>query len=159
MTGLRIREITRRDLEPTVAVWQRSRAQGQPWVEERMGYTQEQNRKHFRDVVMRQEQVWVAEEGDAIVGLLSLAAGQVGQLFVDPPAQGRGVGSALLQKAKLLWPQGLTLFTFQRNERARAFYERRGFRAVTFGISPEPESEPDVKYVWEPDVASDPAPN
>ena len=159
MPGLRIREITPEDLEPTVAVWQRSREQGQPWVEQRMGYTPEQNKRHFRDVVMRQEQVWVAEEDTAIVGLLSVADGQVGQLFVGPPAQGRGVGSALLQKAKLLWPKGLALFTFQRNERARSFYERRGFCAVTFGVSPPPENEPDVKYVWDPEPARDPAPN
>ena len=33
-------------------------------------------------------------------------------------------------------------------ERARAFYERRGFRAVAFGRSPAPENEPDVKYAW-----------
>ena len=31
------------------------------------------------------------------------------------------------------------------------FYERRGFRAAAYGLSPEPENEPDVKYVWEPE--------
>ncbi len=151
--------MTREDLLPTVAVWQRSREHGQPWVEERMGYTPEQNKQHFRDVVMKQEQVWVAEQDAVIVGLLSVAEGRVGQLYVDPSAQGVGVGTALLQKAKQLWPKGLALFTFQRNERARWFYERRGFRAVTFGVSPPPESEPDVKYVWEPEPTRDPAPN
>jgi hypothetical protein len=35
-------------------------------------------------------------------------------------------------------------------ERARSFYERRGFRAVQFGVSPPPESEPDVRYAWDP---------
>jgi ribosomal protein S18 acetylase RimI-like enzyme len=54
----------------------------------------------------------------------------------------------LLDRAKELAPDGLTLFTHQGNERARAFYERRGFRAVAFGVSPPPESEPDVKYAW-----------
>ena len=45
-------------------------------------------------------------------------------------------------------PEGLTLSTYQRNERARAFYERRGFRAVRYGVSPPPECEPDVEYAW-----------
>jgi hypothetical protein len=48
-----------------------------------------------------------------------------------------------------LSPGPLTLWTFQRNTAARAFYERRGFTAVelTDGSSNE-ESEPDVRYVW-----------
>jgi ribosomal protein S18 acetylase RimI-like enzyme len=67
------------------------------------------------------------------------------------------VGTALLDKAKELTPAGLTLFTHQRNARARTFYERRGFRAVAFGVSPPPESEPDVKYAWDPRARRAPA--
>ena len=75
---------------------------------------------------------------------------KVDQLHVEPGSQGRGIGTALLDRAKQLAPEGLTWFTHQRNERARAFYERRGFRAVEFGVSPPPESEPDVRYAWVP---------
>jgi hypothetical protein len=42
----------------------------------------------------------------------------------------------------------LGLFTHQRNEKARRFYEARGFVAVRFGMSPPPENEPDVRYEW-----------
>jgi hypothetical protein len=49
-----------------------------------------------------------------------------------------------------LSPGGLRLFTFQRNVPARSFYEKYGFRAVRFGVSPAPENEPDVEYRWEP---------
>ena len=31
------------------------------------------------------------------------------------------------------------------------FYERRGFVATRFGVSPAPESEPDVQYEWKPE--------
>jgi ribosomal protein S18 acetylase RimI-like enzyme len=41
----------------------------------------------------------------------------------------------------------MRLFTFQRNKAARSFYEKFGFRPVAFGISPAPESEPDVEYL------------
>ena len=58
--------------------------------------------------------------------------------------------TALLDRAKTLSPEGITLYTHQRNENARAFYERRGFEAVEYGVSPPPESEPDVKYRWRP---------
>ena len=50
-----------------------------------------------------------------------------------------------------LYPDGLELHTHQENVIACAFYEKHGFRAVKFGISPSPESVPDVEYHWRPD--------
>lgn len=149
MSDLTIRPIAAGDVQRTVEVWERSRWDAQAYVEERMGHTHEQNVGFFRDVLMRDEQVWVAERAARIVGLLSLADGLVSQLFVDPDAQGAGVGSALLEKAKQLSPERIELFTFQRNARGRAFYERRGFEIEALGVSDPPESEPDVKYVWQ----------
>jgi ribosomal protein S18 acetylase RimI-like enzyme len=113
-----------------------------------MEYSHEENLRHFREVVMRENEVWVAVEGNEVVGLLALGEHEVDQLHVEPRCQRRGLGTALLDRAKELSPEGLTLFTFQGNEQARAFYERCGFRAVQFGMSPPPESEPDVKYAW-----------
>ena len=138
------------ELEQVVGVWERSRWDAQPWLEERMSYTHEQNLRHFRDVIARECEIWLACEHDRVIGLLAFANDRIEQLFVEPQHQGRGVGTALLDQARRLAPTGLTLFTHQRNERARAFYERRGFRPEKFGTSPAPESEPDVKYVWGP---------
>ena len=150
MTRLEIRCARPEDLEAAVGVWERARWDAQqPWLEERMKYSHEDNLRHFRDVVMRENEVWLAVEDNEIVGFLALGDHKVDQLHVEPRCQGRGVGTALLDRAKELAPEGLALFTHQRNERARAFYERRGFRAVQFGVSPPPESEPDVKYAWD----------
>ena len=151
MTTFGIRRARPEDLDAAVGVWERARWDTQqPRLQERMQYSHEDNLGHFRDVVMRQNEVWLAIEGDEIVGLLAVGEHKVDQLHVDPRCQGRGVGTALLDRAKALAPEGLTLFTHQGNARARAFYERRGFRAVRFGVSPPPESEPDVKYAWRP---------
>ena len=48
-------------------------------------------------------------------------------------------------------PDGFSLWTFQKNEGARRFYERHGFDAVelTDG-SGNMEREPDVRYAWRP---------
>ena len=75
----------------------------------------------------------------------------VDRLYVDTPAQGKGVGSALLDRAKALSPEGLRLVTLEHNEQARRFYERRGFVAYNHGRSPAPENEPDVWYRWRGD--------
>ena len=70
-------------------------------------------------------------------------------LYVDPDDQGRGVGAALLDHVKRRRPRGIRLWTFQRNENARRFYESRGFRCVelTDGSTNE-EREPDALYEW-----------
>ena len=62
-----------------------------------------------------------------------------------------GAGLALLGKARELSPGGLELHTHQQNAKARRFYEKHGFRAVRFGVSPPPESAPDAEYHWRSD--------
>lgn len=148
-----IRPLEPGDVEEVVRLWRRAREDAVPWIEARMGYTPDDDLAHFRGHVMPEYAVWVAVEAGAPVALMSLGSGVLHQLYVDPPAQGRGHGSALLAHAKALSPEGLRLFTHQRNERARRFYEKRGFAATAFGTSPPPESEPDVEYRWKPSLA------
>ena len=69
-------------------------------------------------------------------------------LYVHPEAQSRGIGSALLHKAQTLSPRRVALATFQRNSRARTFYETHGFRVVRFTNGQNEENEPDVHYMW-----------
>jgi GNAT superfamily N-acetyltransferase len=138
------------DLAELVALWRRSREDGQPWLEERMARSPADDLSRFRDVVSQQYAVWVACEGGRLVGLLACRPGEVDQLFVDPPDHGRGVGTALLEWAMRESPAGFILYTAQRNQRARDFYERRGLQVVAFGTSGPPELEPDVKYAWNP---------
>jgi ribosomal protein S18 acetylase RimI-like enzyme len=145
---IEIRRMDAGQVDVAVDVWVRSRRDAQPWLEKRMNYTQDQNLAFFRDVVMAEQQVWLAIEDGRVLGVMALADGEIDQLHVDPEAQNRGVGSALLGKARELHPDRLGLFTHQRNEKARRFYERRGFVAVRFGVSPAPENEPDVRYEW-----------
>jgi len=144
------------DFDAVVDVWVRSRWDALPCLEERMGYSPEDNLRHFRDVIAMENDVWIACRDGRVVALMAQHDRCIDQLFVDPAHQGRGYGSALLAKARERSPGGLFLFTHRRNERARAFYEARGFHAVAFGVSPAPESEPDVRYEWAPEAATGP---
>ena len=59
----------------------------------------------------------------------SPATGEVATLYVAPGHQGRGVGSALLAYALRGMPRGVKpwLTVLGCNERAKAFYQRKGF--------------------------------
>ena len=116
-----------------------------------MLHTDEETRAFIRGVVARDE-VWVAVDGGRIVGMASLSAEMLDHLYVHPDAQGRGAGSALMDKAEERRPDGFTFWVFQQNENARRFYERRGCKLVrlTDGAGNE-EKTPDALYEWKPE--------
>ena len=113
--------------------------------------THDDRRGYVRDVLLVHQEVWVAEEEGRVIGFASLLGEELSQLYVDPDAQGRGAGGALLAKAKERRPGGLTFWVFQQNESARRFYEARGCRVVrlTDGRRNE-EQTPDALYEWRP---------
>jgi GNAT superfamily N-acetyltransferase len=103
------------------------------------------------------DEVWLAEREGRAVGFLALRRSRshgcetLEKLYVDPPEQGRGIGTVLLDKAKELRPGSLHLWVFQKNEGARRFYERHGFRLVKLTDGAENmEREPDALYAWRP---------
>jgi len=108
------------------------------------------------DMFEQHDAVWLAEDSGRPVGLMAIERSRHGwevleKLYVEPDAQNRGVGTALLEKAKELRPDGFVLWVFQRNEGARRFYERHGFRLVKLTDGAENmEREPDALYEWRP---------
>jgi ribosomal protein S18 acetylase RimI-like enzyme len=104
------------------------------------------------NVVIRESRVILAVSSEGTVaGFAALGPGHLDHLYVAPKLQGQGVGASLLAAAKAASPQGLRLHVFQRNDRARAFYARRGFRLdASRDGSQNEENEPDAVYIWEP---------
>ena len=94
--------------------------------------------------------IWIAVEDASVLGFVALDGSYVDRLYVRPGAQRRGVGAALLARAIEASPAGIELHTHVENTKARAFYEKMGFVATRFGISPAPERLPDVEYQWRP---------
>jgi GNAT superfamily N-acetyltransferase len=113
-------------------------------------HTPEEDRAHFTRMAAEQE-VWVWEEDGRILGFAALHGDEVPALYVEPDAQGRGIGSALFEHLTERRPGGFRFWVFQQNERARRFYERHGAVAVelTDGSGNE-EREPDALYEWRP---------
>ena len=148
MDGLVVRRMERKELPAVVDVWYQSLNDSLHWLRPEQRSSEAESRAFFRDVVATSCELWVAERDARILVVLAMQDDTVDRLYVDTPAQGKGVGAALLDRAKALSPEGLRLVTLQRNEQARRFYERRGFAAYDHGRSPAPENEPDVWYRW-----------
>ena len=99
----------------------------------------------------------VAVVDDLVVGLLAVSEGTGGgwidQLYLLPGWVGRGIGTRLLELARGSLAPPVRLYTFECNRAARHFYERRGFRAISFGDgSRNEEGCPDVLYEWRPAI-------
>lgn len=111
-------------------------------------HTAQEDLWFFRERLLPETETWVAEAGGAIAGYVAFKPGWISHLYIHPDHQGCGIGDALLAKA-LEDGAPRELWTFQRNARARAFYEKRGFRLVrlTDGADNE-EKEPDALYAW-----------
>jgi ribosomal protein S18 acetylase RimI-like enzyme len=144
-----IRDFEHSDFDEIVAGWHKTNLVSYPYVRAHQEHSLENARQFFRDIVLAECRVWVAECLCQPAGLLALRDSWIRQLAVFPAFQRQRVGTALLQMARAQSPGQLQLFTFRRNVAARAFYERHGFSVVAFGVSPAPESEPDVEYRWQ----------
>jgi GNAT superfamily N-acetyltransferase len=120
-----------------------------PWLPVVHGY--EETVRFFADFVIPNQVVLVAATEEGVVAFIAIEGAFVEHLYVAPANQGIGIGDALLARAKELRPEGLMLWTFERNHRARRFYEKRGFVAVEFTDgSRNEERTPDVRYQWKP---------
>jgi ribosomal protein S18 acetylase RimI-like enzyme len=116
-----------------------------------LAHSDDQVREWIRGIVVGAQEMWVAVDGRRIVGMMVVGPDDLDQLYVAPDRLGSGIGRRLLDHAKGRSPDGLTLYTFQVNERARRFYERNGFIAEWFGDgSANEEGQPDVRYAWRP---------
>jgi len=145
---MEIRPLAADDIDAVVRVWNTTKRDTYDFI------PQEQHRRvadddaFFREHILPRCAIWIAIENGDVLGFLAIAVHYVDRLYVRPDAQRRGVGAALLAKAIEVSPGGIELHTHQRNRKARAFYEKQGLTAVRFGVSPPPESEPDVEYHW-----------
>lgn len=149
MTGYVLRAGRKSDAAALAAIHLESRAVAMPWLP--VLHTLDEVTGYMGEIMLAQQQVWVAEADGRPVGFAAVGDGMLNHIYVAPGWQGLGVGGALMD-ATLAGRDQLALWVFQRNERARRFYERRGFVLVreTDGAGNE-ERTPDAFYVWTAD--------
>jgi putative acetyltransferase len=135
------------DAAVLASIHMRSRAAAMPWL--RVVHDEAETTGWMEHEVLAHQHVIVAERNGDVVGFAALHGNWLEQLYLAPEAIGTGVGWSLLQAARELRPDGLSLWVFTRNLRARRFYERAGFELVEQGDgSGNEEGEPDCRYAW-----------
>lgn len=133
-----------------VAIWRESFESGvgvhdpHPF-DEQVGY--------LRDQVLPTCEVRIALDGPALLGFVASTSTRIEQLYVRVGSHRRGVGTALLDRAKRRSSGRLQLYTFARNRVARAFYERHGFVVERQGFEPHWRLD-DVLYRWQAPVSA-----
>ena len=134
-----------------VEVWHRAGVAAYTYLPTWQAFTLEQAREVFGRVILPNCAIWVATLDERVVAYLAMRGTYIDRLYVDPPEWRKGWGTQLVTVAKQVSPSELELHTHQENVAARALYERHGFTAVKFSVSPPPESAPDVNYHWRPE--------
>jgi len=137
-----IRRATAEDVEAVVAIFEPSLAllDFLPQL-----HTHEENLGFFGQALAEGEGYLLGR------GFALLHGDTLAHIYVHPGALGTGIGHALFAHVQSVRPGGFDLWVFQQNERARAFYEAHGARAVEFTDgSGNAERTPDVRYEWRP---------
>lgn len=145
-----IRPFQDEDEIAVVEVWHRSGQAAYTFLPTWRSFTSEHATKVFQEIIRPRCNLWVGVRHDRVVAFLAMNGSYIDRLYVDPVEWRKGWGGRLILLAKSLFPDGLELHTHQKNGGARRLYEKHGFRAVRFGVSPPPESAPDVEYHWTP---------
>lgn len=82
---------------------------------------------------------------DVVVAILALKHEHIAHLFVHPDARGQGLGKALVDHAKNVFPLGLSVST---SEEIAGFYLKVGF--VHVEQDPQVRSELGARLIWSP---------
>ena len=144
---VQIRKAVASDVAEVAALFIASQADAVPFLTKL--HTEQETLAFIANDVFTQCEVWVAVDGARTVGMMALNGDHIEHLYLLPGFYRRGIGTQLLAQAKVLSPKKLSLFAFQVNARARAFYEHHGFEVVEYGDGSANEAgEPDILYEW-----------
>ena len=143
-----IRKFSQTDLDQVIDAWLLAGKDEYTYLPDFQTLTPQKAKTIFAESIQSECNIWVAELDDEIAGYMAINKSFIDRLYIRPANQRTGIGRLFIEYAKAISPSGLELYTHQQNLRARDFYEKYGFVAVEFGISPPPESMPDVKYQW-----------
>ena len=105
-------------------------------------------RDRWRHELVPNAAIVVAEQAGVLVGFVTIdKQGYLDQLVVAPAGWGSKLANTLVDEAKRLSPDGITLLVNKDNARAIRFYERNGFGHAGEDVNPT-SGRPVLKMEW-----------
>lgn len=143
---IQFRAATKADMPEVAKLFKLSRESELPYLPKL--HTPEEDVAFFSVVVFGQQDVYLLEESERLLGFVAYDKNWVHHLYLHPKELGKGYGSKLLKLA-LQNASILHLWAFQKNTRAIEFYKKHGFIVIKESDGSEnEEKEPDVLMEW-----------
>jgi putative acetyltransferase len=136
------------DEDAAIELWRRTWQQAYPSIDftARVAWW----RERWRTELVPAASIVVAEQADALIGFVTIdGKGYLDQLVVSPEQWGSPLASALVDEAKRLSPDGVSLLVNEDNARAIRFYLRNGFEHAGKDVNPT-SGRPVLRMAWRP---------
>jgi putative acetyltransferase len=136
------------DEDAAIELWRRTWQQAYPSIDfaARVAWW----RERWRNELVPTASIVVAEQADALIGFVTIdSQGYLDQLVVDPAQWGSPLADTLVDEAKRLSPDIVTLLVNEDNARAIRFYQRNGFAHAGKGVNPT-SGRPVLRMQWKP---------
>jgi putative acetyltransferase len=134
------------DEDAAIALWLETWQQAYPSIDfaARVNWW----RERWRGELVPNAAIMVAEQAGTLAGFVTMdPSGYLDQLVVAPDHWGSELGDALLNEAKRLSPDRITLLVNTDNIRAIRFYERNGFAHAGEDVNPT-SGRPVLRMEW-----------
>ena len=144
-----IRPISPDEYPISAEIFLSARKTAMPWL--KSPHSDDDVRGWFRDHYPHRYRTFVAEVDGETVGFAGVSEGWLDHLYLLPTHWRQGLGQQLFERVTEEEPSGFVFWVFQKNERARRFYESLGCKLIeeTDGQG-NMELEPDCRYEWRP---------
>lgn len=146
MTAFLLRPYRESDEDAAIALWLRTWQKTYPSIDfaARVPWW----RERWRNELVPNAAIIVAEEAGLLVGFVTVdAKAYLDQLVVAPDRWGSSLAGVLVDEAKRLSPDSITLLVNEDNARAIRFYERNGFARAGLDVNPT-SGRPVLKMEW-----------
>jgi putative acetyltransferase len=146
----RLRPYRDEDEDAAIALWLETWQQAYPSIDfsARVAWW----RERWRNELVPNAAIIVAEQAGKLVGFVTIdAKNYLDQLVVAPDHWGSALGGLLVNEAKRLSPDCITLLVNTDNVRAIRFYERNGFVRAGEDVNPT-SGRPVIRMEWKPQL-------
>jgi putative acetyltransferase len=134
------------DEDAAIALWQQTWQRAYPDIDFAARVTWW--RERWRSELVPNANIVVAEQAGHMIGFVTIdLKGYLDQLVVAPDHWGSDLGDALVDKAKRLSPDQISLLVNTDNCRAIRFYERNGFVQAGGDVNPT-SGRPVLRMEW-----------